>query len=361
MKIELSRWNQGGNMIINKIIMHFKRKIVRFYEKNFYFKESYNKLREKIDKSKKHRIWFIGSAHYDNIGDLAISEATVKFISKNFPNYDIIEIRLCDYFKYVKAIKKLIKNEDVIVLQGGGNMGFAYFDAELNRRMVINSFRNNRIIVFPSTIDYGNSLRDKLEFKKSIKIYNKHKDLIICAREMKSYNLMKKIYNNVILVPDIVLSLGYIDYNLKKDKVIICLRKDNESTRQASELLNKLSEKENCYYTDNVAECKNISIELRKEIFNNKLKELSTAKIVITDRLHVMIFCTLIKTPCLFIDNSNKKISGVFNLWIKNKCNYIREIETESDIDMQIEKMMKIKPEYYSDFSSEFEDLLKCL
>lgn len=348
-------------MIIKKIIMHFKRKIIRFYEKNFYFKQSYNKLCVKIDKLKKQRIWFIGSAHYDNIGDLAISEATVKFISKNFPNYDIIEIRLCDYFKYVKAIKKLIKNEDVIVLQGGGNMGVAYFDAELNRRMVINSFKNNRIIVFPSTIDYGDSLREKIEFKKSIKIYNKHKDLIICAREMKSYNLMKKIYNNVILVPDIVLSMGYKDYNLNKDKVIICLRKDKESTTKAVELLNKLSKKEKCYYTDNVAECKNISAELRKKIFNDKLKELSTGKIVITDRLHVMIFCTLIKTPCLFLDNSNKKISGVFDLWIKNKCNYIRKIDSESDIDMQIEMMMKIKSEYSSDFSSEFSDLLKYL
>lgn len=350
-------------MIINKIIMHFKRKIKRFYEKNFYFKESYNNLCKKIDKSKKQRIWFIGSAHYDNIGDLAISEATAEFISKNFPNYDIIEIRLCDYFKYIKAIKKLIQNEDVIVLQGGGNMGFAYFDAELNRRMVINSFRNNRIIVFPSTIDYGDSLRDKFEFKKSIKIYNKHNDLIICAREMKSYNLMKKIYNanTVILVPDIVLSLDFMNYNLCRDKIIVCLRKDNEKTNKADELLNVLSKKKNCYFTDNIANYKNISIELRKKIFIDKLKELSTAKIVITNRLHVMIFCTLIETPCLFIDNSNKKISGVFNLWIKDKCNYVREIDNKSNIEEQIAKMSKITPRHNADFSQDFTDLLKYL
>lgn len=346
-------------MILKKIINFFKIRYNRVFETMKYYKRSLYELNNKIQNNKKN-IWFIGSAHYDNIGDLAISEATRIFLEKNFKNYNLLEIRLCDYYKYAKAMKKIIEKEDIIVLQGGGNMGFAYFDAEFNRRTVIKKFKGNKIIVFPSTIDYGNSWRDKLEFKNSIKIYNKHKNLIICAREMKSYNIMKEIYNNVILVPDIVLSLGYISNNISKDKIIVCLRKDNEKTKYADKLLNILSKQENCYFTDNIAKEKNISIELRKKIFDDKLKELSTAKVVITNRLHVMIFCTLIEVPCLFLDNSNKKISGVFNLWVKDKCNYIREIDVKDNIEKQIKNMIEIKPAHNSDFSSDFKELLNC-
>ena len=42
---------------------------------------------------------------------------------------------------------------------------------------------------------------------------------------------------------------------------------------------------------------------------------------MITDRLHVMIFCYLTYTPCLAIDNSNHKVSYVFE-YLK-KCGYI--------------------------------------
>lgn len=347
--------------MFGKVFNHFKRKIVRFYEKNHYYKKCYEELCNKLKVSQTKKIWFIGSAHYDNIGDLAISEATVKFLEKYQKDSCIVEIRLCDYYKYEKAMKKLIKDEDLIVLQGGGNMGFAYFDAELNRRIVIKKFKNNKIIIFPSTIDYGNSWRDRLEYNNSIRIYNKHKNLIICAREKKSYDIMKKIYKNVILVPDIVLSLEIKNYFLDRDKIILCLRKDKEKTIYAEKLLEILSHSYNCYFTDNIAEEKNISIELRKKIFEKKLKELSTAKIVITDRLHVMIFCYLTETPCLFIDNTNKKISGVYNLWIKEKCDYIKEIEMSSDIDNQIKILLKNKSKHNFDASIEFEKLIKHL
>lgn len=348
-------------MMLNKIIKHIKRFIVRNYEKIVYFKSCYEDLCKKIDNSKKNRIWFIGSADYSNIGDLAISEATLFFIEQNRPNYTILEIRLSDYFKYVNAIKKLIKANDIIVLQGGGNMGFKYFDAEMNRRFVIKKFKKNKIIIFPSTIDYGLTLREKIEYNNSIKIYNKHKNLIICAREYKSYSIMKKIYNNVILVPDIVLSLECKNYNLYRSKFIVCLRNDNEKTKYANTLLQKMQQMDNCLFIDNISQYKNISINLRKEIVMNKLKEISTAKIVITDRLHVMIFCVITETPCLFIDNSNNKISGVFDLWINKKCNYIKKIDNNIDINIQIKDMIKVKPFHYFNFSLDFGNLLKYL
>ena len=345
--------------MIKKIYASIKRKIIRIYEKRKFYQEKKLELERKYNQNK-HNIWFIGSAHYDNIGDLAISEATIEFVTKNIENANIIEIRLCDYYKYYKAIKKIIKPKDLIIMQGGGNMGFAYFDAEFNRREVIKHFPKNKIIIFPSTIDYGTSLREKIEFKNSIKIYNKHKNLTICAREEKSYELMKKIYKNVLLVPDIVLSLENKELERKNDRkeIIICLREDIEKTNQAVGLKKEFLKFKNVIYTDNIAKEKNIGINLRKKIFNEKLNELSKGKVVITDRLHVMIFCTIIEIPCLFIDNSNKKLSGTYNKWIKNSCNYVKELDLTKNIDEQINKLTSTKHTNKNNLQKEFINLI---
>lgn len=345
-------------MMVRRIFSSLLRRLNRLYEKNHFYKETLLELSKKCNKKQKN-IWFVGSAHYDNIGDLAISEATVKFIENNFNEYNLIEIRLCDYYKYCRAMSKLINKDDIIIMQGGGNMGFLYFDAEVNRREVIKRFKENKIIIFPSTIDYRDSFREKIELKNSISIYNKHKNLIVCARESKSYNQMKQIYKNVILVPDIVLSLGYKNLNNKRDIIIVCLRKDGEKTVKSSELYKYFIEKKDCLFIDNIADEKNISIELRSQIFMNKLNELAKARVVVTDRLHIMIFCTLIEIPCLFVDNSNNKLSGVYDKWIKDKCNYIKKIDFSKKIDSQIFYMSKINVEHTSDFSNDFSILVE--
>lgn len=345
---------------MKRIINFISRRIKRIYEKNYFYKQSLNNLSKLYNKNKKN-IWFIGSAHYDNIGDLAISEATVKFIHKNCPSLNLIEVRLCDYYKYYKALKKFIHHEDIIIMQGGGNMGFLYFDAEVNRRDVIKHFPKNKIIIFPSTIDYGTSLREKFELHNSIKIYNRHQNLIVCARETTSYNKMKKIYKNVILVPDIVLSLEHIDISQKRNKIIACLRKDQETTNKALKLQQFLKNRNDCIFIDNISEEKNVDIELRSKIFINKLNELANAKVVITDRLHIMIFCVLINIHCLFIDNSNKKISSVYETWIKNKKNYIKKLDTDQDIEKQINEIYKINIKENYDFKKDFNILLKHL
>lgn len=342
--------------MLKRIVNFLKNRINRIYEYYKFFDASMKELSSLCD-LKKRTIWFIGSAHYSNIGDLAISEATVNFLEKYTNNSNIIEIRLCDYYRYLKSMKKMVKKDDIIVLQGGGNMGFAYFDAEYNRRSVIKKFKNNKIIIFPSTIDYGQSPREKIELKKSICIYNNHKNLIICAREEKSYEFMKKIYNNVILVPDIVLSLGFNKITTERNGMIVCLRKDREKTDFSLKLLEYLRDKKNCLFTDNVANINNISIGLRKQIFNEKLNELSKAKVVITDRLHTMIFCTLIEVPCLFIDNTNGKLSGVYDKWIKEKCNYIIKIDSNKEIDKQISYCGNLNINHISDFSMDFQIL----
>ena len=47
-----------------------------------------------------------------------------------------------------------------------------------------------------------------------------------------------------------------------------------------------------------------------------KLAAFSEVKLVITDRLHGMLFSAITHTPCIAIDNLSRKVSGVYE-WIK--------------------------------------------
>lgn len=329
-------------MIFKKIYNHFRRKIIRVYEGYRYYDESKNEIRKICSDNRKNTIWFVGSAHYDNIGDLAISSATRAFLEKNFlAGYYLIEIRLCDYYKYEKVMKENIKEKDIIILQGGGNLGFKYFDAEFNRREVITKFPNNKIVVFPCTIDYGNTVREQYELKKSIKLYNGHGNLNIVAREQKSYELLRNLYNkcNIILEPDIVLNFDKELFEIERKDIGICLRNDLEKTNINIDTY-ELEKNYSLNKTDNISEEKNVSINSRNEIIKNKLKEIASYKAVLTDRLHFMIFCAITSTPCIFVNNTNKKLEGVYNLWLK-KYNYIKMYDSKKDITVQVNELLK--------------------
>lgn len=75
----------------------------------------------------------------------------------------------------------------------------------------------------------------------------------------------------------------------------------------------------------------NIYREKREEKVQAKLEEFSNAKLVITDRLHGMVFSALAGTPCIAIDNVSKKVSGVYN-WI-SYLDYIKVVESEDLIN----------------------------
>ena len=55
------------------------------------------------------------------------------------------------------------------------------------------------------------------------------------------------------------------------------------------------------------------------------MQEFCDAKLVITDRLHGMIFAAISETPCIVFSNYNHKVGGTYE-WIK-QLPYIRYVE----------------------------------
>ena len=292
---------------------------INFEIKNF--KEYLKKRTIKLENNNRQRIFFLDAASYNNLGDQAISFAISKYIIDNFKDYEYIEVLEKEFLRNLRYLKKNINKNDIICLAGGGNMGNLYPRYEAIRRKVIKNFKNNKIVIFPQTIDYENDKYGRKELNRSRKVYNSNPNLIVCAREKKSYNIMKNLYTNVILVSDIVFYLyGKLDdkvQNIEKNKIGICLRDDKESIfneRERNNIINSIHDINSIIYLSTMSDIQYIDKKNRKKVLMDKLREFKKCNIVLTDRLHGMIFSILCDIPCIVFDNSNKKVSGVLEM-----------------------------------------------
>ena len=275
-----------------------------------------------LDPQKKHVI-LVNTPVYPNLGDQAIAVAEVCFLRDFFPDYTLVELNDDVVFKKIVQLKKEIGKNDLVFCQGGGNMGVDYFWCEQVRRAMIENFPNNKIVIFPQTIFFDDRhLRTRKELAVSKHIYNAHPDLLLCAREKQSYQTMKELFPQcrVELVPDIVLYL-HPSLNVAKEQgtAVVCLRSDRERSLSAEDekaICCFLEQKGYCIkHTDTVLRGR-FSPQDRERIVFEKIREFAAADLVVTDRLHGMIFSFLAKTPCVVFGNYNYKVEGVFE-WFK--------------------------------------------
>lgn len=345
--------------------MSLTSELKKLFTMNFLLKVKYlpsalNQSKISINKSVK-RIFFLDAPDYANIGDQAIAIAIRKFSDKYFPEYEFVEVMQKDIFKYMNSLKKQIKHNDIIFLTGGGNMGNVYRMYEAARRFVIKSFPNNKIVVFPQTIDYTNDIFGKLSCKYSKKVYNTHKKLIVCAREIYSYKKMKELYRNakILLCPDIVLSLDKCYTERIGDTVNLCLRKDCERllTDEDKNYIISFFKKENQKITEisTISDISEITQDNREKTVYDKLKEFAGAKLIVTDRLHAMIFCYLTNTPCIVFGNTNNKIRGVYK---HIECvSYIRFLDRVEDFEKTAVSLNRSSHISFEDANTDFDAL----
>lgn len=269
--------------------------------------------------SAKKRVFFLDTPKYCNIGDQAIALAMKKYINDIFPEYGQIEITEDILPQSIKWVKKNIKKGDFICLTGGGNMGTLYQRYEAVRRLIIRTFKEYPIVIFPQTFDYDNSTYSQKELKKAIKIYTSCNNLILSARDGKSYMRMKEVFpdKKIIFCPDMVLYLDYRNITERGNSAGICLRNDKEKyiSENYSDAI-KANYPNYCHIS--TTECaEKISEMNRKEIVENFLKTFAKNSVVITDRLHGVIFSYITDTPCIALPNSNGKVENV--------CNYLKK------------------------------------
>lgn len=292
----------------------------------------------------KDTIVVVGTEDFGNIGDHQIAVSMLNFIKRTNPSSDILEITASQYQSLKELLFKYIKPYHTIVLPGGGNFGNIYPFAQNIREDVIARCPQNKKIIFPQTIHFSSDEAGQTAIKKATSILSKNNNIFLFTRDTASYDFAVEHFSCAcFFAPDIVLSESVSLHNERKN-VLLCLRSDregcvSENTQSAIKAL--LLNRKVRFDTFDTQLDYDVSYENRDNITNHALQLWSSSKLVITDRLHGMIFAAVTGTPCIALRNYNHKISGTYE-FIKY-LPYIKFAQTEAEIEAAFEELITMK------------------
>lgn len=227
-------------------------------------------------------------------------------------------------------------------------MGDQWFAEESLRQGFIVKRVNSKPVIFPQTIFYSDTESGHAKLQASIPIYN-DPNVTIVAREKQSFDILQKVYPSakILLTPDIVLSSTMDDYGVipaERNGVLFVTRSDPEksvSDTTWEKLEKTVTHNGKAYrHTDMYSEIP-VTKDNRAECVRKKMQEFCGAELVITDRLHGMVFAALTGTPCIVFSNYNHKVKGTYD-WI---CYlpYIRYVESVEEAEIAIPELLAMK------------------
>ena len=103
--------------------------------------------------------------------------------------------------------RKRIPPKATILLNGGGSFGDTWENAPTNWRQIIKDCPDNKIIILPQTVFYS----DKEKMLSDADLFGRHNNLILCARDNRSYEILKQYFhlNTILLVPDMAFYIPF--------------------------------------------------------------------------------------------------------------------------------------------------------
>jgi len=180
--------------------------------------------------------------------------------------------------------------------------------------------------------------------EQSKKAINGCRKLTLCARDRVSYEFMKSVYNvPVIEMRDIVSFLDKEAFGKSfedRKGIVLCLRSDIESALSSKDKKHIQNICENItsrlLISDTVIG-EDVSEEQREEVLIAKWKVFGKSKLVVTDRLHGMIFSLITRTPCVVLGNNHHKVRETFKT-LKD-CGYLYYAESLEELEELITKV----------------------
>ena len=300
------------------------------------------------------RILLANVAAMRNLGDHAITLGERAFLKYYFPQYPVIELDSVDWSR-MNGLPRISDIQDVkaVLLQGGGHMGTLWAGGEERKAMdMIAAAEELPCAYFPQTIFYVDDAQGRAKLGENRDFYRSHGNVFFCLRDRRSFDFASRefpfVRERMLYTPDIAL---FIEDSLsvqERNGVTLCLRNDQEKVT-AGDLVQRLESI--CgglglahRRTDTVAS-EFFPMSQREQQVQSKLLEFKSSELVITDRLHAMIFCAITHTPCLAMNNVNGKVAGVYE-WIKD-MDFIRLVAPENIDANLIEQTRRMKTDGY--------------
>ena len=275
--------------------------------------------------------WLLEVPYYTNVGDTLIWQGELDFLRK-------LPYRCKGMRSYDTTIPSDIDANDIILLQGGGNLGDLWDLPQTYRLNVIKKYPNNKIVIFPQTVYW----QDKEKMHACAAIIAQAKNLTICARDQQSYEILKANFsNNILLVPDMAFCIDTSRWEKPVvTKEILLLNRNDKESKQYLELDILASHKEVTVtdwlsFTDECWQKKwfrrtqkyvpalynwYAKTIFRPYMLNSGIQLIGSHKKVYSTRLHAAILSILLDKAAdlTWFDNSYGKNSNFYDTWLRD-------------------------------------------
>lgn len=293
---------------------------------------------------------FISVPTHGNLGDQAIVLAQERLLSDLGFGDSIFEIERDQYFVLKGLLGRIIRPQDVIVIDGGGNVG-TLWPVENDKMVdIVERFPNNPIIIFPQTAYFDDGDTGRACQKSVADSFGAHKRLLFFARDIDTFNVMREIAPSmrICFVPDIVLSLDARDGGVaSRTGALLCLRGDKERVVDGGSL-QFLSDRLESGGLE-VRTTSTLATEFepvrrldKEDLLRAKWDEFCSSRVVVTDRLHGMIFAAITGTPCVAMDNVSHKVLNGY-AWLSD-VPYIKIADRVEEVPRLVDSLLELSP-----------------
>lgn len=282
------------------------------------------------------------SPQYLNYGDHLIAQSELDFFKKSL-NTSPLDINYTFFYLWDRKVYDFLNKDDILWITGGGYIGDLWPESHHIVEKIIDNFPDNTIVFAPQTTYFENiESKEALVFKNKVQLHGK---CIFFSRDKKTMETLNMLGINSQLAPDfgLLYMADYHDWPTINKYAALCLRDDeehiiNDADRKKIEKVLKttnlplhriLMSKEHC----------EIPAWSREYFLKRKFKEYCFASVVVTDRLHGMVFSAISGVPCVAFDNKSKKVSGVWQEWL-SELNYIKIINSSDQIESALREVL---------------------
>lgn len=285
---------------------------------------------------------YLDLPYYSNIGDALIWQGTENFLS-TLPYRCVYRASIESY------IKPDISTDTIILLQGGGNFGDIWRKHTKFLLRILSEFPDNRIILLPQTVYY----KQKELMVNDAQHMALHKKFVIFVRDDRSYALVKKYFQNeVVLFPDMAFFINkeiLKKYsNEEKKNCLVLQREDMEKSivikkngadisdwpsmnkefvfNKVLRFLRKIfyyTKKRNSLIASFVCKIYNLfAIKIYLPyLVKQGIRFISQYRVVYSTRLHGAILAALLYKDVYLSDNSYGKNHDFYKAWLQNLNN----------------------------------------
>jgi len=261
-----------------------------------------------------------------NVGDSAIWLGEMAYLQRHHPRSPILWAS--DSGLMAGGAPPVFPPDTVILIHGGGNFGDLWPHHQRHREAVVAHYRRHRIVQLPQSLHFADPDRQA----RCATVLAAHPDVHLLVRDRESLEVARQLQpTSSALAPDMALCLGALQRpGAPRRPCLALLRDDREAVTEAASAgccpvadwadrggwpIRSLADW-SARYPRRLAPLRPaILTRLAHWRVRQGCRLLASARLLICDRLHAHLLCTLMGIPHLLLDNSYRKIARFRALW----------------------------------------------